>query len=112
MGTVAPWAIALALLPSGHLLPLGGSERAGLVEFYQATGGPTWTNRDKWLTGADACDWYGVWCDTDLAPGKGPAMVVVGLSLDRNHLTGALPPRLLELLPHLHILYVGDNALG
>ena len=34
-------------------------DRAALVAFYQATGGPSWRNNEAWLTDAPLGDWYG-----------------------------------------------------
>ena len=74
-------------------------DRAVLVAFYEATGGPSWRRSDGWLTDAPAGDWYGV--ETDQS-GR-----VVGLDLgavfdlealydfgDGLGLTGSIPPEL------------------
>ena len=39
------------------------SDREILEILYEATGGPNWTNNDKWLTDAPLGDWYGVRVD-------------------------------------------------
>ena len=64
-------------------------DRAALIALYEATDGPNWVDAENWLTDAPLGDWYGV--DTD------DSSRVVGLSLDRNELTGAIPPELSNL---------------
>ena len=61
-------------------------DRAILEAFYEATGGPRWSNNDNWLTDAPLDDWYGV--GTDLR-GR-----VVEVRLNANNLEGHLPPEL------------------
>lgn len=109
---VTLWPIAFTLLAGSVPLPdLLAEERAGLVEFYQATGGDAWKDRGQWLTAAPPCDWRGVWCDFRMTPDLRQFAVVVGLSLDDNHLAGTLPARLLGVLPHLRSLSVTENDL-
>ena len=77
-------------------------DREVLVAFHNATGGRNWANSDNWLTDAPLRDWHGV--DTD-ASGR-----VVGLHLDRNRLTGPIPPQLANLT-NLQVLALGFNQL-
>ena len=80
------------------------AECNALLRLYQFTDGANWTNNTNWLamgSGAAPCDWYGVVC----AGGH-----VTQLNLDRNHLTGALPPSLSNLT-HLTQLLLNDNRL-
>ena len=78
------------------------ADRAALVAFYEATGGPNWTSNDGWLTNAPLNDWHGV-----SARGGG---WVAGLYLSRNNLTGEIPPQLGDLA-NLQILFLDDNEL-
>ena len=76
------------------------TEREALEWVYRRTGGPGWGERTGWLTDAPLADWYGV--NTDES-GR-----VVGLSLARNGLSGAIPVELGELSA-LTDLYLGRN---
>jgi hypothetical protein len=86
------------------------SERAVLLELFNATGGASWTRTRGWNTAASPCEWEGVWC----APGhdeRGEAVThVVGLSLPLNNLRGELPPSL-TTLGHLQMIDVMLNQL-
>ena len=62
------------------------TDREILEIFYEATGGPNWTNNDNWLTDAPLRTWHGVRVD-----GEGR---VVDLHLRENHLQGSIPPEL------------------
>ena len=114
-------------------------ERAILIEFYQATGGPSWNDNHGWddaalggMTAAevDYCDWYGVVCtgDAEVASLFGinantrrrelqertdfamPLVnKVVGLELPDNFLQGRTPASLWNL-PLLQYLNVDRNT--
>ena len=66
------------------------SDRAALEAFYDATGGPGWTNRNYWKTSAPIGEWFGVTTD---AAGR-----VTQLSFRRNNLTGSIPAELGNLV--------------
>ena len=77
-------------------------DRAALVALYHATDGPNWKQSDNWLTDAPLGEWYGV------------AVVDGGvkrLNLDRNDLSGPIPPELGNLAS-LVWLRLYDNALS
>ena len=78
------------------------SERAVLESFYEAAGGPDWTNNDGWLTDSPVRDWHGVTTDS-----RGR---VVDLELEDNNLTGKISPAL-AVLSHLETLDLGTNHL-
>jgi len=78
------------------------SDREILAEFYQATGGPTWSRSDGWLSDAPLGTWYGV---TTNDAGK-----VTGLNLARNDLTGPVPS-VLGNLANLALLDLHGNGL-
>ena len=44
----------------GGLMKCENPDRAALVSFYQATGGPAWVNSQNWLTYRPIGEWYGV----------------------------------------------------
>ena len=97
-----------------------------LVELYNATDGPNWTNATNWASAAPLNEWHGV--DTD--PGgrvtwlnlwennlRGPLPTVLGrltnlsyLNLDRNQLTGEIPSELGQLT-NLQELALAVNQL-
>ena len=65
------------------------ADRAALLAFYNAAGGPDWIRNDNWLTDIPVQGWYGVTIDDD---GR-----VVELKLCRNGLTGFIAPELGDL---------------
>ena len=97
-----------------------------LVDLYNATDGPDWTNATNWASGAPLNEWHGV--DTD--PGgrvtrlnlefsnlRGPLPTVLGrltrlefLNLHGNQLTGEIPSELGQLT-NLSRLDLGSNQL-
>ena len=72
--------------------------------FYDATGGPNWTNNANWLTEAPLRDWHGVEVD-----GEGR---VFSLSVYRNNLTGRMPPELGNLAHLTELSLWGNNLTG
>ena len=78
------------------------NDREALEVFYDATGGPNWTNRTNWKTTAPLSEWHGVTADDD---GR-----VTWLDLYDNGLTGPLPPALAELA-NLEWLELSRNDL-
>ena len=84
------------------------AERAVLVEFFNATNGPAWTNKNGWLGPGSVCHWHGVFCD--YLDGDQDKPVVAGLSLTENNLSGTVPASLARL-PHLKSLSIELNRL-
>ena len=62
------------------------SDREILEALYDATDGPNWTDNENWLTDTPVGQWDGVWTDH-----QGRVRIV---SLERNGLTGPIPPEL------------------
>ncbi|WP_020601566.1 T9SS type A sorting domain-containing protein [Spirosoma spitsbergense] len=79
------------------------NDRAILVELYNATNGPGWTNKTNWLQGDSPCNWFGVTCDGNNR--------VTGLSLGSNKLAGTLPASLGNL-PGLQVFDMPNNQLS
>ena len=75
-------------------------DRETLVAFYDATGGPDWTNGTNWRSDAPLYTWHGV---TTGANGR-----VTGLALPENNVKGSIPP-VLEKLSSLRRLDLGGN---
>jgi Leucine-rich repeat (LRR) protein len=117
-------AITSSLLP--HLTLFSTSyitsvqDSLSLVDLYNNTGGPQWTNHTNWLSTAPLSTWYGVTAPNGrvtqltlsgnnltgvLSSSIGNLSALVDLELDNNSLSGSLPSTLgnLSLLNYLHI---------
>ncbi len=77
-------------------------ERSDLMKLYEATGGEDWENSGSWGTTASLANWYGI--DVDSA-GR-----VTEINLNRNNLTGEIPPEI-RYFPHLRLLRLDHNEL-
>lgn len=80
-----------------------------LVNFYNATGGASWTNKTGWQNGAagtncDVCSWFGVTCNE---LGR-----VSGISLSSNNLNSSNIPASLANLTYLSTLRLYNNHLS
>ena len=104
--------LGIGLLAVAGMLALGGeargqvgveSDREVLEAFYHATGGPDWFISTDWLSDAPLSDWYGVKTHDD---GR-----VSQLVLQRNNLSGPIPPEL-PRLTRLANLSLFDNQLN
>jgi Leucine-rich repeat (LRR) protein len=73
-----------------------------LVAFYNATGGPNWTNHTNWLTLAPLNTWYGISINGSRR--------VTSIILNQNNLTGTIPNSLNDLTSLIY-LYLGNNQL-
>ncbi|RAJ93002.1 Leucine-rich repeat (LRR) protein [Larkinella arboricola] len=73
-----------------------------LVDLYNSTNGPGWTNQTNWLSGCDPCRWQGVTC----SEGR-----VTGLSLRGNGISGTIPESL-SSLTNLQQLLLDNNQLS
>ena len=93
-----------ATCPIGTNPPVQSNpDQAILVDLYNSTNGPGWTNKTNWLQSDSPCGWFGVKCD-----GTGR---VTELSLSGNNLNGTLPASLGNLL-QLTYLSLGQNQLS
>jgi hypothetical protein len=72
-----------------------------LVDFYNSTNGPGWTNHTNWLSSAPVSNWYGV----TTTSGR-----VTEISLISNQLIGSFPGSFTNL--PLEVLKVGFNQLS
>ncbi|MBC7884237.1 MAG: hypothetical protein H7X99_02100, partial [Saprospiraceae bacterium] len=80
-----------------------------LVNFYNGTGGSSWTNKTGWQQGAagtncNVCTWYGVTCNAQSR--------VTGISLSSNNLTASSIPSSLTNLTYLNVLALFNNNLS
>ena len=64
-------------------------DRDVLVQFYNSTGGPNWTENRGWLSDRPLAEWYGI--------GTNASGEVLEIVLGNNNLTGPLPVALSEL---------------
>lgn len=83
-----------------------------LVDLYNSTDGPNWSNHDGWATASLACGWYGVSCEScsDDVVCSAP-FYVVSLNLQSNQLNGTIPPGL-GALTALKVLDLSGNRLS
>lgn len=107
--------LGACIAPHGARAELPSSERAALIELFDATNGLGWKHNDNWCSGpcptsgavtfaavGTECSWFGVACD-------GAHTHVYDLYLSGNGLAGTLPN--LSLLTQLGRLEVSDNML-
>ena len=78
------------------------AECNALVDLYNATNGPAWTNRTGWLADVNVCSWFGVACSENH---------VKRLNLRDNHLVGTLPASIGNLAG-LQVLSLPTNQLS
>ncbi len=77
------------------------TEREALTALYNATGDPDWVNNTKWLSDRPLGEWHGVHTNNE---GR-----IIGLQLESNGLSGALPPEI-RFFTELTWLSVVDNS--
>ena len=77
-------------------------DRAALIAFYKATGGPSWWANYKWLTDAPLGEWQGIDVDEE---GR-----VTEIILESNRMAGPLPPELANL-SELQVMRFQDNQI-
>jgi len=98
--------IPLAEIDSIKTIPDLGTAKTdseALIVFYNAAGGPNWTNNTNWCSNKPLNEWYGVY--TNL---KGR---VTGLNLDFNNLQGFIPGEFANLT-NLKTLILQVNQLS
>ena len=94
---------------AGSFTVEAAQDAVGLMAFYEATGGPNWSNKNGWLSNDPIGDWYGV--DTDTR-GRVVKLDLRGSDRRGSGLQGRLPANLKVTLPFLQTLYLeGNNGL-
>jgi len=84
------------------------TECEALIDFYNGTGGPNWTDKSGWLVTNQPCSWFGVTC----AGGSVTRLQFVDLSQKKgNRLKGTIPASI-ENLSNLINLILDFNELG
>ena len=78
-------------------------QRDALAALYNATNGDNWRGKDNWLTDHPVNTWLGVTADSDGC--------VTQLLLERNYLSGEIPPEL-DNLANLELLDLRWNQLS
>lgn len=91
-----------AAMPA-HPTPIPLSQADALVALYHATGGANWADNTNWLSEEAVGTWYGITTDDS---GR-----VVEIHLNRNLLSGHLPPAL-GSLSYLKIIQMSGNNLA
>jgi hypothetical protein len=107
---VIPLLLLLLLDGDPSLGGVSASERQVLLELFDSTGGPTWTNPAGWggRPGTE-CSWAGIECRP--VQSIQPMSQVHAIDLTRNHLTGSLPASLASL-PGLTTLDLTDSGIS
>ena len=97
---------AFLLLTSGNAYAQDSveSDRAALVAFYNATGGPNWTDNTNWLSNEPLSEWHGVTTNDD---GR-----VTELSVGANELSGEIPAELGDLASLQRLSLHGNELSG
>lgn len=105
---------------------VSANDSLALVELYNATNGPNWTNKSNWLSNQPIRTWYGVTVVGDniteiklkknnltgtIPAELGQLTSMKYLSLDTNKLSGNIPS-VLGNLTNLEYLYLSGNALS
>ena len=101
-GETGEFTLTIAGLPAA-VASGPSTDRAALVELYNATNGANWTNRDNWLSDEPLSKWQGVTTNDD---GR-----VTKIELWGNNLVGSIPSDLGDL-SHLEILALQINQLS
>lgn len=81
-----------------HVAASTPSSKEILGQFYDATNGDKWSLNKNWKSnddGTGVCTWYGVYCNDD---GD-----VTRIELDRNNLSGSIPPDFWKLTKLAHV---------
>ncbi len=74
-----------------------------LVDFYDSTGGASWTSHTNWLTKAPVSKWFGITLDANYRVSK--------IRVTKNNLKGAIPASFFNMT-NLTYLAFGNNALS
>lgn len=96
------------VLASFLAIPFGGKTQVNvqdslaLVDLYNSTNGPAWTDHTNWLTKAPVSSWFGITLDNS---GR-----VYTIQLNDNNLDGVLPGSIGDLT-NIYILSFVNNAL-
>src|SRR5580658_8059275 len=102
--------LPLALLLTSILTSRQASAQANptdslaMVDLYNSTNGPNWTNHTNWLTSAPMYTWYGIL--------TGDSAHVEVLSLANNNLVGTLPSSLGNLTSQGMYIDLSNNRLS
>lgn len=99
---LALFAVVGLLSPASAHATISALEREVLINLYHSTDGPNWNENTGWLGPGNACDWYGVVCDS-------PNLHVQQIRLTGNNLRGTLPS--LSALTNLMDVFVNENQL-
>ena len=83
-------------------------DRATLAAFYHATGGPGWRCNENWITHVP----MDTWCGVGTSVRADGVVMVTGLWLGYNNLTGPIPPELTSLASLEELLLYNNQLTG
>ncbi|KAL3925499.1 MAG: hypothetical protein SGILL_000366 [Bacillariaceae sp.] len=95
-------AVSTVILPA-HVSGASPNTREILEQLYDATNGDGWKENKNWKSTEDVCSWQGVHCDNNGGE-------VIRVELDRNNLSGDIPPEFWKL-PKLKHVNMRSNLL-
>lgn len=80
-----------------------------LVDLYNSTNGPNWTNNNGWTSSVSSssclpCQWYGITCDNQDN--------IIGIDLYNNNLNGTVPTSLAQLTKLRMLKLMNNNLSG
>ncbi|GAF91501.1 unnamed protein product, partial [marine sediment metagenome] len=78
-------------------------ECEALVDLYNSTDGPNWTDNSNWLEALFPCEWFGVSCE---------AGHVYQINLQTNNLSGSIPTELGNLSSLVYLLLPNNQLSG
>ncbi|GIQ80936.1 hypothetical protein KIPB_001817 [Kipferlia bialata] len=80
------------------------TERDALVDLYDATNGPEWTQANNWLSADPYCQWTGVTCDNS-------GMHVRNLNVSNFGLQGQIPDSI-GCFPFMQYIVMANNTMS
>jgi len=105
--STTPWWLTVACFMLVASVSAQGDERSILVEFFTATSGTQWLNKENWGTDAPICSWHGISC---IGGSKTGDNEVDTIQLTENNIAGEIPPSLYSL-PLLRFLDLEGNPI-
>ncbi len=80
------------------------TDSLAMIDLYNSTNGPGWTNHSNWLTSAPLYSWFGIF--------SGDSIHVQVITLNNNNLVGTLPSSLGNLTSDGMYINLSNNRLS
>ncbi|WP_422105659.1 leucine-rich repeat domain-containing protein [Winogradskyella sp.] len=93
----------ISIFTNGIVMAQSQVEIDALIDFYNATDGPNWTNNTNWNTSEPVSTWFGVTVSSNQ---------VTGLSMNNNNVNGTLPESFGDLTNLLSINMRNNGLTG